>query len=54
MSQFVHDKKIVNRVKRLKGKINSIENAIEQPESSCIVIFQQVAAIKCAINGLMS
>ena len=46
--------KIVNRVKRLKGQINSIENAIEQPESSCIDILQQVAAIKGAINGLMS
>ncbi len=54
MSHIGQDKKIVNRVKRLKGQINSIENAIEQPESSCIDILQQVAAIKGAINGLMS
>ncbi|ENU4300419.1 metal/formaldehyde-sensitive transcriptional repressor [Acinetobacter baumannii] len=54
MSHIGQDKKIVNRVKRLKGQINSIENAIEQPESSCIDIMQQVAAIKGAINGLMS
>jgi len=30
MSHIGQDKKILNRVKRLKGQINSIENAIEQ------------------------
>lgn len=54
MSHVGQDKKIVNRVKRLKGQINSIEHAVEQPDISCIEILQQVAAIKGAINGLMS
>jgi DNA-binding FrmR family transcriptional regulator len=53
MSHIGQDKKILNRVKRLKGQINSIENAIEQPKTSCIDILQQVAAVKGAINGLM-
>ncbi len=56
MSHIGQDKKILNRVKRLKGQINSIEHAdaVEQPDISCIEILQQVAAIKGAINGLMS
>ncbi|EOQ74780.1 metal/formaldehyde-sensitive transcriptional repressor [Acinetobacter lactucae] len=54
MSHVGQDKKIVNRVKRLKGQINSIEHAVEQQDISCIEILQQVAAIKGAINGLMS
>lgn len=53
MSHIGQDKKILNRVKRLKGQINSIENALEQPDISCIDVLQQIAAIKGAINGLM-
>jgi DNA-binding FrmR family transcriptional regulator len=48
------DKKIHNRVKRLQGQINAVEQALNSPDSSCIAILQQVAAIKGAVNGLMN
>ncbi|NHB59447.1 metal/formaldehyde-sensitive transcriptional repressor [Acinetobacter sp. 194] len=54
MSHLNEDKKILNRVKRLKGQISAVEDAIQNPEQSCIEVLQQVAAIKGAINGLMN
>ena len=54
MSHLHADKKILNRVKRLKGQIHAIEEAIESPEASCIQVLQQVAAVKGALNGLMN
>lgn len=48
------DKKIQNRVKRLQGQINAVEQALNHSENSCISILQQVAAIKGAVNGLMN
>lgn len=53
MSHLQHDKKVLNRVKRLKGQIHAVEDALNQPELSCIDVLQQVAAIKGAVNGLM-
>ncbi|MHA3050484.1 metal/formaldehyde-sensitive transcriptional repressor [Acinetobacter sp. ANC 4641] len=54
MSHLHHDKKILNRVKRLKGQIHSVEQHLEAGDSHCIEVLQQVAAIKGAINGLMN
>ncbi|NNP73689.1 transcriptional repressor RcnR to maintain nickel and cobalt homeostasis [Acinetobacter defluvii] len=54
MSHLQHDKKVLNRVKRLKGQIHAVEDALSQPELSCIDVLQQVAAIKGAVNGLMN
>lgn len=54
MSHLHEDKKIINRVKRLKGQMSAIEEALQDPENSCIDVLQQVAAIKGAINGLMN
>ncbi|MHA3084319.1 metal/formaldehyde-sensitive transcriptional repressor [Acinetobacter sp. ANC 5383] len=54
MSHLHHDKKILNRVKRLKGQINSVESNLEAGDNNCIEVLQQVAAIKGAINGLMN
>ncbi|AWL30411.1 metal/formaldehyde-sensitive transcriptional repressor [Acinetobacter defluvii] len=54
MSHLQHDKKVLNRVKRLKGQIHAVEDALNQPELSCIDVLQQVAAIKGAVNGLMN
>ncbi len=54
MSHLHQDKKILNRVKRLKGQIQSVEQHLETGDSSCIEVLQQVAAIKGAINGLMN
>ena len=54
LSHLHQDKKIQNRVKRLKGQINAVEQALNSPEHSCITLLQQVAAIKGAVNGLMN
>ncbi|OTG63237.1 transcriptional repressor RcnR to maintain nickel and cobalt homeostasis [Acinetobacter sp. ANC 4470] len=54
MAHLHQDQKIQNRVKRLKGQINAVEQALNSPESSCIAVLQQVAAIKGAVNGLMN
>lgn len=54
MNHIHQDKKILNRVKRLKGQITSIEQSLESNENSCIEILQQVAAVKGALNGLMN
>ena len=54
MAHLHQDQKIKNRVKRLKGQINAVEQALNSPENSCITVLQQVAAIKGAVNGLMT
>ena len=54
MSHLHQDKKVLNRVKRLKGQIHAIEEALNDQSSSCISVLQQVVAIKGAVNGLMN
>lgn len=55
MVSHVHDdKKILNRVRRLQGQMNALEQSLLNPETGCIQVLQQVAAIKGAINGLMN
>jgi DNA-binding FrmR family transcriptional regulator len=46
-------KKILNRVRRIKGQIEAIERALEV-EKGCTEILHLVAAIRGATNGLMS
>ena len=53
MGHLHQNKKVLNRVKRLQGQINAIEDALIDEEKSCIDVLQQVAAIKGAVNGLM-
>ncbi|MEH6713190.1 MAG: metal/formaldehyde-sensitive transcriptional repressor [Paraglaciecola polaris] len=48
----VSKKKLLSRVRRIKGQSVAIELALEK-ESDCMAILQQVAAIKGAVNGLM-
>lgn len=54
MSHLHHDKKTLNRVKRIQGQITAVEKSLTNPESSCIEVLQQVAAVKGAVNGLMN
>lgn len=54
MAHLHQDQKIKNRVKRLQGQINAVGQALNSPENSCITVLQQVAAIKGAVNGLMT
>lgn len=54
MSHVYDDKKILNRVRRLQGQMNAVEQSLQNPETGCIQVLQQVAAVKGAINGLMN
>ena len=45
-------KKLLGRVRRIKGQIAALENAIDT-NAECMAVLQQVAAIKGATNGLM-
>ena len=54
LSHLHQDKKILNRVKRLQGQLKAVEASLSQPETGCIEVLQQVAAIKGAVSGLMN
>lgn len=54
MSHVHDDKKILNRVRRLQGQMNAVEQSLQNTETGCIQVLQQVAAVKGAINGLMN
>ncbi|MBP2195541.1 metal/formaldehyde-sensitive transcriptional repressor [Erwiniaceae bacterium L1_54_6] len=46
-------KKLLARVRRIKGQAESLEKALIA-EEECLKVLQQVAAVRGAINGLMS
>lgn len=46
-------KKLLTRVRRIKGQAEAIEKALDQGKD-CTAILQQIAAVRGAINGLMS
>ena len=53
MSHTIHGKKkLLARVRRIKGQTVALETALEQ-EGDCAAILQQIAAIRGAVNGLM-
>lgn len=54
MSHLHTNQKILNRIRRLQGQINSVHGAVTSEEVSCIAVLQQVAAIRGAVNGLMN
>ncbi|MCG8708697.1 metal/formaldehyde-sensitive transcriptional repressor [Brenneria sp. 4F2] len=45
-------KKLLARIRRIKGQTESVEKALENG-NSCLSILQQIAAIRGAVNGLM-
>ncbi|MBJ7222612.1 MULTISPECIES: metal/formaldehyde-sensitive transcriptional repressor [unclassified Brenneria] len=46
-------KKLLARVRRIKGQTESIEKALESG-MPCLNILQQIAAVRGAVNGLMT
>ena len=54
MSDLNQNKKIMNRIKRIQGQTNAIEQNLLSENISCIEVLQQIAAIKGAITGLMN
>ncbi|MEO7105487.1 MAG: metal/formaldehyde-sensitive transcriptional repressor [Rhodoferax sp.] len=45
-------KKLLTRVRRVKGQAEALERALES-ETDCSAILQQIASIRGAVNGLM-
>jgi DNA-binding FrmR family transcriptional regulator len=54
MAHTIKDKaKLLSRVRRIRGQTESLEKALAS-EGDCMAILQQIAAIRGAVNGLMS
>jgi DNA-binding FrmR family transcriptional regulator len=54
MAHTIRDKKkLLNRVRRIRGQIDAVENALEH-EQDCTKILMTIAACRGAINGLMA
>jgi DNA-binding FrmR family transcriptional regulator len=54
MPHTVRDqKKLLIRVRRIKGQTEALEQALER-ETECAAVLQQIAAIRGAVNGLMA
>lgn len=45
-------KRILARVRRIRGQVDALERALESGEP-CLAILQQIAAVRGAANGLM-
>ncbi|AJZ89416.1 metal/formaldehyde-sensitive transcriptional repressor [Cedecea neteri] len=45
-------KRILTRVRRIRGQAEALERALENGEP-CLAILQQIAAVRGAANGLM-
>jgi DNA-binding FrmR family transcriptional regulator len=46
-------KKLLNRVRRIRGQIEGVENALEG-DQDCSAVLQTIAATRGALNGLMA
>ncbi|MFC0229492.1 metal/formaldehyde-sensitive transcriptional repressor [Serratia aquatilis] len=53
MAHTIKDKKkLLARVRRIKGQAEALERALESG-NDCSAILQQIAAVRGAVNGLM-
>ena len=46
-------KQLLTRVRRIKGQAEALEKALHR-ETECAAVLQQIAAIRGAVNGLMT
>ncbi|MCC4591121.1 metal/formaldehyde-sensitive transcriptional repressor [Xanthomonas sacchari] len=54
MPHTPHEKKrVLARIRRLRGQTEALERALEEG-TECAAVLQQIAAIRGAVNGLMS
>ncbi|HXA47230.1 MAG TPA: metal/formaldehyde-sensitive transcriptional repressor [Burkholderiaceae bacterium] len=54
MSHTIRDKKkLLNRVRRIRGQIDAIERALDE-ESGCDDVLQQITSCRGAMNGLLA
>ncbi len=55
MAHTVRDKKkLLNRVRRIRGQIDAIERLIDEEAEDCASVLQTIASCRGAINGLMA
>ncbi len=47
-------KKLLNRVRRIRGQIDAIERTLEEEPEECSAVLQTIASCRGAINGLMA
>ena len=52
-NEIEYKKKILTRVRRIKGQAEAIEKALES-NVECHAILQQICSVRGAINGLMN
>ena len=50
---IANKEKLILRIKKIKGQLNSIEKALEN-ENDCFKVLQQISASRGAIQSLMS
>lgn len=50
---IANKEKLILRIKKIKGQLNSIEKALEE-ERDCFNVLQQISASRGAIQSLMS
>lgn len=53
MSHRFEQKKIQSRINRIRGQVDGVERLLTQNED-CIKLLQQIAAVRGAVDGLMS
>ncbi|HEY9280640.1 MAG TPA: metal/formaldehyde-sensitive transcriptional repressor [Eoetvoesiella sp.] len=54
MAHIARDKKpLLTRIRRIKGQAEALEKAVAE-EADCVAVLQQIAAIRGAVNGLMT
>jgi DNA-binding FrmR family transcriptional regulator len=54
MSHAIREKrKLLNRVRRIKGQVEAIERALEE-ERSCNEVLQTITSCRGAMNGLLA
>ena len=46
-------KKLLNRIRRVRGQVEALERALEE-EASCMAVLQLITACRGAMNGLMA
>jgi DNA-binding FrmR family transcriptional regulator len=53
MSHVANDRKLLSRIRRIKGQIEGLEHAVSEG-ADCYKVLQQTAAARGALNGLMT
>jgi FrmR/RcnR family transcriptional regulator, repressor of frmRAB operon len=51
MSHGTYDRRLLSRIRRIKGQIESLERAVSEGQD-CYAVLQQTAAARGALNGL--